>query len=79
MPRKYNPTVVMVDYGNPYEDRYPEPRMQECHDGEWVKLKTFEDTTAMLIAANRRMQEEIHQLRQQISESNSNSTQLNYE
>jgi hypothetical protein len=80
MPRKYNPVIKYVDYGvpNQWEE---EARMEESPNGEWVRLKTFEDTTAMLIKANQRQQKELHELRAQVAElikANPNPEEGNY-
>lgn len=62
MPRKYNPRAFL-EWEPGYDNPFPGCEMKEDPYGEWVKLKTFEDTTAMLIAANNRLQAELWKLK----------------
>lgn len=67
MPRKYKPIGYHdLEYG--CDTPYAEARMEEDANGEWVKLKTFEDTTAMLTKANQRQQKELSELRALVAE-----------
>jgi len=60
MPRKYKPDTK-IEYGcGMYDgDVYHEPIMKEDPDGQWVKLKTFEDETARLRAENARLKKQV--------------------
>jgi hypothetical protein len=77
MPRKYNP-VGYLDWEYGCDVPFAEARMDESPNGEWVKLKTFEDTTAMLIKANQRQQHELSILRAQLFELTNKPEGTNY-
>ena len=49
MPRQYKPEAYSEYGGGMFSDiTYPCCRMVESHRGEWVKLETFNNTTAQL-------------------------------
>jgi len=58
MPRKYTP-VGRHYWEHGCDTPYAEAHMVESQYGEWVKLETFKDTTALLTKENQRQQKEL--------------------
>lgn len=68
MPRLYNPKIVSewgYDWGESVQTH--SAVMEESKHGEWVKLSTYTDVYNQLVAANNRLQREVHALRSQLA------------